>query len=64
MAEQGESNPFKKLAEVFRKKPPTETKPTVQKPTKPKEVDPDDDPGYITIISPGTGFPHRIPRGK
>jgi len=62
---ENESNPFKKLAEVFkRKKPPTEIKPA-QKQTKPKEAaEVDEDPGYITIIQPGTGFPLRIPRGR
>ena len=72
MAEQGTPgevhiNPFKKLSELFKKKVPTETKPAVTKPTKingPKDAETDDDPGYMTIISPGTGFPHRIPRDK
>jgi len=73
MAEQGTPgevhiNAFKRLSELFKKKSqPATNKQNVKevaKAKKPEITDADEDSGYITIISPGTGFPHRIPRNK
>jgi len=73
MAEQGTPgevhiNAFKRLSELFKKKNQPATDQNVKevaKAKKPEAANADEDSdSYITIISPGTGFPHRIPRNK